>query len=162
MIGSYDDFVVCDRRISMEFDGATIMSGIVNPHQLASGLVECTKETVARTDEQKVPRDRWGSKNSTSRFRLPKNRRCRVNVLRKCQEKEGSNPQHECMWDHFRLRGHRNFMNITLFKAMAALVPVCMLLFGAIALFVRGKSVSAFLQLLGSGGLVAVVLAHVC
>jgi hypothetical protein len=146
----------------MEFDGAAILSGVVNPHQFASGLVECAKETVARTDEEKIPRDRRGSKNSTASFRLPKNCRCRVNVLRKCQEKEGSNPQHEFVWDHFRLRGHRNFMNITLFKALAALVPVCMLLFGAIALFVRGKSASAFLQLLGAGGLVAVVLTHVC
>lgn len=84
MIGSYEDFVVRDRRISMEFDRAAILSGVINPRQLASGLAECAKETIARTDEQKIPRDRRGSKNSTSRFRLPENSRCRVHVLRQC------------------------------------------------------------------------------
>lgn len=68
----------------MEFDSAAILSGVVNPCQLAGALVECAKETVARTDEQKVPHDRRGSKNSTSRFCLPENSRCRVRVLSQC------------------------------------------------------------------------------
>lgn len=82
MIGSNEDFVVRDRRISMEFDRAAILSGVINPRQLAGALVECAKETIARTDEQKVPRDRRSSKNSTASFRLPENSRCGVSILR--------------------------------------------------------------------------------
>jgi hypothetical protein len=52
-------------------------------------------------------------------------------------------------------------MNV-LFKALVALVPACMLVSGAVVLFLRGKTVSSFLQLLGSGCLVMVVLTHVC
>ena len=45
--------------------------------------------------------------------------------------------------------------------ALAALVPVCMLFVGSAVLFSRGKTVCSFLQLLGAGCLVMVVLAHV-
>jgi hypothetical protein len=52
-------------------------------------------------------------------------------------------------------------MNVTLFKALVALVPTCMLFSGSAVLFVRRKSGSSFLQLLGAGCLVVVVLTHV-
>src|SRR6266852_91584 len=52
-------------------------------------------------------------------------------------------------------------MNTTLLKALVALLPVSMLLSGAVVLFLRGKTVSSFLQLLGAGCLVLVVLTHV-
>ena len=52
-------------------------------------------------------------------------------------------------------------MNVTLFKALVALVPTCMLFSGSAVLFVRRKSESSFLQLLGAGCLVVVVLTHV-
>jgi uncharacterized protein (DUF983 family) len=52
-------------------------------------------------------------------------------------------------------------MNVTLFRALVALVPACMLFCGSIVLFFRGKTVSSFLQLLGAGCLVVVVLTHV-
>ena len=52
-------------------------------------------------------------------------------------------------------------MNVTLLKALAALVPACMLFSGSVVLFFRGKTVSSFLQLLGAGCLVVVVLTHV-
>jgi Ca2+/Na+ antiporter len=52
-------------------------------------------------------------------------------------------------------------MNVTLPKAVVALVPTCMLFSGAVILFLRGRSVSAFLQLLGAECLVVVVLTHV-
>ena len=52
-------------------------------------------------------------------------------------------------------------MNVTLIKALVALVPACMLLSGSVVLFVRGKTVWSFLQLLGAGCLVVVVLTHV-
>ena len=52
-------------------------------------------------------------------------------------------------------------MNIALAKALVALVPACMLLSGSIVLFFRGRTVWAFLQLLGAGFLVLVVLTHV-
>jgi succinate dehydrogenase/fumarate reductase cytochrome b subunit len=53
-------------------------------------------------------------------------------------------------------------MNVTLLRALGALVPASMLLSGSIVLFLRGKTASSFLQLLGAGCLVAVVLTHVC
>ena|ERR1700736_4393742 len=52
-------------------------------------------------------------------------------------------------------------MNATLLKALVALLPACMLLIGALALFARGKTVSSFLQLLGASCMVVVVLTHV-
>jgi hypothetical protein len=45
--------------------------------------------------------------------------------------------------------------------ALAALVPVCMPFAGSAVLFSRGKTVCSFLQLLGAGCLVMVVLTHV-
>jgi hypothetical protein len=53
-------------------------------------------------------------------------------------------------------------MNVTLLKALLALVPTCMLLFGSVVLFFREKSVGSFLQILGAGCLVMVVLTHIC
>ena len=52
-------------------------------------------------------------------------------------------------------------MNVTLLKALVALVPVCLLFFWSAVLFFRGKTVCSFLQLLGAGGLVVVVLTHI-
>ena len=52
-------------------------------------------------------------------------------------------------------------MNVALLKALVASVPACMLLFGAVVWFCRGKTVCSFLELLGAGCLVVVVLAHV-
>jgi hypothetical protein len=52
-------------------------------------------------------------------------------------------------------------MNITLLKALVALVPVCMLFSWSVVLFFRGKTVWYSLQLLGAGCLVVVVLTHV-
>jgi uncharacterized membrane protein len=52
-------------------------------------------------------------------------------------------------------------MNVTLLKALVALVPTCMLLVGSVVLFFRGRTVWSFLQLLGAGNLVVVALAHV-
>ena len=53
-------------------------------------------------------------------------------------------------------------MNVTLLKALVALVPACMLFSGSVIGFYRGKAVGSFLQLLGAGCLVVVVLTHVC
>jgi len=55
-------------------------------------------------------------------------------------------------------------MNVTLVKALVALVPASMMFSGSIALFFRerDRSLCSFLQLLGAGCLVVVVLAHVC
>ena len=52
-------------------------------------------------------------------------------------------------------------MNVTLLKALVALVPACMLFSGSVVLFSRGKTVCSLLQLLGAGCLVVVVLSHV-
>ena len=46
--------------------------------------------------------------------------------------------------------------------ALVASVPVGILLAGAVTLFLRRKTFSSFLQLLGAGCLVIVVLAHIC
>jgi len=53
-------------------------------------------------------------------------------------------------------------MNVILFKALVALVPACMLFTGSVVLFCRGKTVCSFLELLGAGCLVVVVLTHIC
>ena len=53
-------------------------------------------------------------------------------------------------------------MNVTLLKALVALVPACILFSGSAVLFFKGKSTSSFLQLLGAGCLVVVVLTHLC
>jgi len=47
-------------------------------------------------------------------------------------------------------------------KSLIALVPAGMLLLGSIALFLRARTVPAFLQVFGAGCLVMVVVAHVC
>lgn len=52
-------------------------------------------------------------------------------------------------------------MNVTLLKSLVALVPACILFSGSVVLFFRGKSMPSFLQLLGAGSLVVVVLTHV-
>jgi Ca2+/Na+ antiporter len=52
-------------------------------------------------------------------------------------------------------------MNVTLLKALVALVPACILLSGSAILFLREKAVYSFLQLLGAGCLMVVVLTHV-
>ncbi len=53
-------------------------------------------------------------------------------------------------------------MNPTLVKAAAVLAPTCMLLVGSAIVFSRNKSILTFLQLAGSGALIAVALAHIC
>jgi hypothetical protein len=52
-------------------------------------------------------------------------------------------------------------MNVTLFKALVALLPTCLLLAGSVVLFFSGKTVSSLLQLLGAICLLVVVLTHV-
>jgi preprotein translocase subunit SecG len=52
-------------------------------------------------------------------------------------------------------------MNVTLLKSLIALLPTCVLFCGSLILFLRGKTVYTFLQLLGAGCLVIVVLTHV-
>src|SRR5260370_22230518 len=51
-------------------------------------------------------------------------------------------------------------MNSTLQIALLALLPVCMLFAGSAVLFFSAKTVASFLQLLGAGCLVIVVLTH--
>src|SRR5215831_2261140 len=53
-------------------------------------------------------------------------------------------------------------MNLTLLKALLTLVPVVMLLSGATLVFLRDKTASSLLQLLGAAFLLLVVLAHIC
>lgn len=53
-------------------------------------------------------------------------------------------------------------MNATLLKALLALLPASLLLAGALAFFFKERSPSAVFQVLGAGGLVVVILAHLC
>jgi hypothetical protein len=53
-------------------------------------------------------------------------------------------------------------MNVTLIKALIALVPVCMLFSGSAVLFARRRTLWSLLQLLGAACLIVVVLTHVC
>ena len=47
-------------------------------------------------------------------------------------------------------------------KALSALVPVCLLLTGAVILFSKRKTSGSFQQIAGAGCLLVVVLTHVC
>ncbi len=49
-----------------------------------------------------------------------------------------------------------------LLKGLVALLPTGLLFSGSVALFLKEKRVSSFLQLLGAGCLVVVVLTHIC
>jgi predicted Na+-dependent transporter len=51
-------------------------------------------------------------------------------------------------------------MNATLEIALLALVPVCMLFVGSAVIFARAKTVISFVQILGAGCIVIVVLNH--
>jgi len=53
-------------------------------------------------------------------------------------------------------------MDATLFKSLAAIVPVALLLIGASVTYSRGISASSVLQLAGSACLMVVVVTHVC
>jgi hypothetical protein len=53
-------------------------------------------------------------------------------------------------------------MNSTLLKALLAMVPISVLSLGSVVLFRKGRTVSSFLQLVGAGCLVIVVLSHFC
>jgi hypothetical protein len=52
-------------------------------------------------------------------------------------------------------------MNATLLKALLALVPACMLFAGSVVFFFTRKTVGSFLQVIGAGCLVGVVLTHI-
>jgi hypothetical protein len=53
-------------------------------------------------------------------------------------------------------------MNVALFKALVAFLPASLLVSGSAILFLRQRSLYPFMQLLGAGCIVAVVLTHVC
>jgi|SRR6516162_8245075 len=53
-------------------------------------------------------------------------------------------------------------MNPTLVRALVALVPILILLFGAATLYSRIKTVSSLAQVLGALCFIVVGLAHVC
>ena len=52
-------------------------------------------------------------------------------------------------------------MNFTLLKALVSLIPASVLLAASLVFFLREKTVSSLLQLLGAGCLVIVVVTHV-
>lgn len=56
----------------------------------------------------------------------------------------------------------RPAMNTTLAKALVALLPACLLLCGAVILFLRAKTAYLFMQLFGAVCMVGVILTHVC
>ncbi len=53
-------------------------------------------------------------------------------------------------------------MNATLFKALVALLPACLLFSGSTIMFFREKTQVLYMQLVGAGCIVLVVLTHVC
>jgi hypothetical protein len=52
-------------------------------------------------------------------------------------------------------------MNVTLVKALLALVPTCLLFSGSVVLISKGRTVWSFLQFIGAGCLVIVAVTHV-
>jgi len=53
-------------------------------------------------------------------------------------------------------------MNVASLKALVAFVPASLLLSGSAILFLRQRSLYPFMQLLGAGCIVGVVLTHLC
>lgn len=53
-------------------------------------------------------------------------------------------------------------MNAPLFKALVALFPAGLLLSGSTIMFFRGKTQVIFMQLVGAGCIMLVVLTHMC
>lgn len=53
-------------------------------------------------------------------------------------------------------------MSVTLLKALAASVPACLLFYGSMVLFLRERTAWCVLQVVGAGGLVVVILTHIC
>ncbi len=53
-------------------------------------------------------------------------------------------------------------MNVTLAKALVALVAVCLLVYRSAVSFLRQKSAPSLLQLAGAASLIVVVLTHIC
>jgi succinate dehydrogenase/fumarate reductase cytochrome b subunit len=53
-------------------------------------------------------------------------------------------------------------MNATVLKALFLFVPAGALLSASLVVFLRGRTMFSFLQLLGAGCLMIVVLAHIC
>src|ERR1700687_680325 len=53
-------------------------------------------------------------------------------------------------------------MNAILLKAVVALAPAAILFIGSVLLFLRERTLGSFLQMLGAGCLVMVVLTHIC
>jgi hypothetical protein len=53
-------------------------------------------------------------------------------------------------------------MNATLSKALVTLLPSGILFVGSVLLFLRERTLASFLQLLGAGCLMMVILAHLC
>ena len=53
-------------------------------------------------------------------------------------------------------------MNGTLMRALVSLVPVSALLCRSLILFHRSRTTGVSLQLIGTAGLITVVLAHIC
>jgi hypothetical protein len=53
-------------------------------------------------------------------------------------------------------------MNVTLWKALAAFVPAGMLFSGPMLLLLKERLSALYLQMLGAGCLVVVVLTHLC
>ena len=56
----------------------------------------------------------------------------------------------------------QNYANTTLLRALMALLPVCALLAGSVVFFVKRKAAASWLQVLGAGCLLIVVLSHLC
>ena len=53
-------------------------------------------------------------------------------------------------------------MNVTLLRALIALAPTLMLFSGAVLLYVRTKTTSSLMQVIGAGCLMVVVITHLC
>lgn len=53
-------------------------------------------------------------------------------------------------------------MNVTLLRALVTLLPACLLFSGSMVLMFRERTAPSFLQVLGAGGLIVVILTHIC
>jgi hypothetical protein len=75
-----DDEILDEERIAVELDRRSVLQGVISPSNLPGLLVESPENTVARANEQQIPPDRGGGKDSTAGVEGPEEPRARSPV----------------------------------------------------------------------------------
>jgi hypothetical protein len=70
-IASGEDERIRDNRISVKLEGTAFFPCVVEPYERPRPPIEAAKEAVTRPDEDEIPRDRGGRKDSPARVERP-------------------------------------------------------------------------------------------